>query len=460
MVLPEGWGTFLSQGILSRTPVDPWFLSDVLLIPLSLLPMTVALKFFAWFQLVLIVTAMLLLLRRTGLNEIERTVFLLLFLFAEPTFLGRILIARPFGLITAASLFLLWAVFERKWAVVAVMMAISVLLSQLFVFPLVFCIIAWLCAVFLNRRDAAAISLATLSGLVAGFLLYPHLVAYLQYLLLVFLRIPFLKSAGLSIEMRTSFINESFLSVIIVVGFCILLSVLLRIREHVSWKRFQETGALPLMMLTILFSGVFLVWARAIDLLWPLLVILFATLLGEIDAASRAYAWTSLRIRWFKTFSVVRIGIFMLIALQMLTVPLVLIRENPRHSLEPYAALQAIPSGSRVLNFDWDLFSVLLAVRPDLHYATGIDPVFTHLTDPEVNAALQMLGAHAETMNEKEIRSQLAIILSAYPADALVLSHSSFEPVIRVLKQEGEWKGVGESSEVAVFLSAEHYESL
>ena len=145
VAVTQGWSLFLYDGMLSAYRTDPWFLADVLLIPFSRFPTVMAVKLFTLFQLLCVGGAFLLLLRSWRLPRRTSVSLILLLFLGHPLFLSRTLLGRPFTLMTALFVLVLWAIFERRVFTVALLLAFGVLLSQLFLFPLLLVLsaVAW-----------------------------------------------------------------------------------------------------------------------------------------------------------------------------------------------------------------------------------------------------------------------------------------------------------------------------
>ncbi len=415
-----GWSVFFYEGYLSTLHADPWFLSNVVMIPFTYFSIAEGLHLFILAELVVLLTGCLLLLRTFSLTPIARALFLFLIIFGDLQFLGRFLLGRPYALMTGVTLLLLWAILKNRWALATLFLALSVLLSQLFVFPLLIAVCA-LPAYFFAGRVAHCKSLfaVIILGLAAGFTLHPYPAEYLSYITTVFLQIPFLKSVGLSVEMQSSITDLSFMSVTIAVGFAALTVLILGTRGY-RRRLLYDPVILLLSILLVIFGCAFLLWVRMIDLLWPVLI-LFIARLYTVDAAllltmRQIFLPGHFRLRWIAG------ALSVLIVMQVIATPRAFMKNDAGNSLRSFDALRLIPSGARVLNLDWDRFFPYVAVRPDLEYATGIDPSFTYLTDPAIAEDLHHLHESGATVES------LQRILEAYPSDYLLVDVSKQIP--------------------------------
>ncbi len=445
----NGWQTFFYEGWLSHNPVDPWFLSDVLLIPFTFLPLTAGLDLFILFSLLCLLTSFLLVLRSYRIPSIASSIFLLLLLFGELQFTGRFLFGRPYALLTAMTLFALWAIKERRFLLVCIFLLISVLLSQLFVFPLVVCGCAVIAFAFTHRyREASQLSFATVIGVTAGCALHPQPFLYLSYLMTVFLRIPFLKSIGLSREMFSGLSYTSGLSVFVIIAVIILFWAHLRFQKQRK-DLFNNPDLLLVCLPAAFFTLAFLFWLRAIDLLWPLLLLSLAAIFAEHPSLPHGLLSIMLPQKT-KRNALLFFAIVLVCGAHIISVPFVFFRNDAQKALVSYEILQQIPSHSRVLNLDWDHFFHYVAVRPDLRYAQGIDKTFTYLTDPSVLTDTKEI-ADTQKVDGSQALLALQRILETYPSDYIVLTHQHFDPLIRLLQKEGKMPLMGNTEAIAVF---------
>ncbi|HVW66150.1 MAG TPA: hypothetical protein VHA78_00285 [Candidatus Peribacteraceae bacterium] len=453
----SGWNVFLYEGYLSRVIVDPWFLSDVLMIPFTYLPPIAGLHLFVVATLFGLVAVSILLFRSLQLKPGASAFFLALLLFGDQQFMGRFLFARPYSLITIALLCVVWAIIRRNWIAVMIVACVSVLLSQLFVFPLLVCFVA-AAALFLSsrKRDAGLLLLAAGTGAGMGIFLHPDAAAYVTYLVDAFLHIPFLRSIGLSGEMSSGLSNLSFISVLCAWTLVILLLTNARRSGKLRFFGAEQADVLWLCALCLLLTAGYLFWLRTIDVLWPLLVVCLA----RLYVLDTAFVW-SLPHLLLPSNAKMRLTLLLaggiLCSGQMIATPYTFLRDDTLHSLSDYVSIRAVPTGSRVLNLDWDRFFMFVFLRPDLHYATGIDPTFTYLTDPASWRMILRMTAGQALYSLAMLDDTVRQLLIAYPSDDVALSKQRFSRTIAALKQDAEFRLLSDSGSIAVFAVPDRY---
>jgi hypothetical protein len=447
----SGWDTFFHGGYMHTTPVDPWFLYDVLLVPFTYFSVAKGLQLFIVAQIACLLASFLLVLRSLKIDAITRTIFLLVLVFGDVQFMGRFLLGRPYALMTSMLLLVLWSILERRWVWLSIFLTVSALLSQLFIFPLMLCFSALIAyAIVGSFRMASKIFTASVLGVFIGVFLHPYPIQYISYLATVFLRIPFLKSIGLSREMHAGITDASFLSVLIIIMLGLLLAVRLFKNKAISFP-LSDARLLFVSIAIVPFFFAFIFWVRAIDVLWPIILVWLACLHSYDPSAPRELLRSLLpyTIRG----NVVLLSTFRVLCIAMvLVVPFMLFRDDDSHDVSQFEVLDVIPSGSRVLNLDWQLFSVFAVLRPDLSYATGIDRSFTHLTNPEASEGIHALeDLSAEDIRIPESLELLDYISMQFPSDYLVLSHKKFNALIQVILKSGKFQPVVDSSTLAIF---------
>jgi hypothetical protein len=455
-----GWSTFFYEGYMHTTPVDPWFLSDVLLIPFTYLPIAKGLQLFIVCDVAVLFTAFLLILRSLRLSARDSTIFLMLLVFGDTQFMGRFLLGRPYSLMTAMALFIIWSILQRRWILLSIVLVLSVLLSQLFVFPLFFCACALLAFLLAKHYgDALKLSAATIIGTICGFLLHPHPLFYLQYLLTAFLKIPSLKSIGLSREMHSGIFDGSFLSMLAVTATIILFAIRLH-RQKVLFRVQKDPNVLFLFFSTAVLIVMFLLWVRAIDFLWPLLLISTARIYS-VDRTAPHDLLQTLLPQHPQTTKILLWCCILACIVEVSVLPYLFVRDDASHTLAPYHTLSVLPTGSKVLNLDWDKFFVYVAARPDLTYASGIDRSFTYLTDPSISDAIY--GLEQATENGKtipDLQKTINTILSVYRSDYLIVSYAKFGPVIHVLQKNPAFGLLSDNGVIAIYAVPDWYRPL
>ncbi|MBI3332193.1 hypothetical protein HYZ99_04550 [Candidatus Peregrinibacteria bacterium] len=377
----QGWDAFVSEGTMSRISVNPYFLSHVLMIPLTLLPPVIALKILTILFIALVLFAMWLVLRSLKLDPKIQAWFLLLFFLGNHIFLGRTLLARPFTLVTALYLLLLFAIIDRRRILAGVILAVTVLASHLFVFSLAASVVGvgWLIA---QKRtsDALRLGSAIVCGIGLGLILHPQTSAYVLYLSDVFLRLPFQHPGSIS-ELRFSLQWSaasilSWASVAIGVG---VSGFAVSSLSKAQRTKHPEIFYVALLTLGLIPCAIF--WIRAMDFLWPTIAVLVA-------ASIAAFLRNGKKIDIpFHAFLFDLLGIVCI--LQTALVGSTIVTRNANHDLEAYSAMERIPPDNVVLNLQWDRLPVFVLLRPDLRYVLGMDPRFLAFEHPELFAHLE-----------------------------------------------------------------------
>lgn len=441
-----GWSEFFYAGTLSQSHVDPWFLSDAILSFFAPLQAISALKAFVLLSVVLFTGSFLALLRLAGLRGAAAATFLLLVLAGDPQFLGRFLLARPFALQTAVFLMILWSVLGRRVFLTAFLLAVAVLLSQLFVFPLLLCLarICWL-LLLKRRKEGMTLLLAVAVGTSAGILLHPESFAYAEYLFTVFLRVPFLKSTvELSREMQTSVFDVSMMSVLILTGACCLFFVQFLTKRDAREILRSETSFLFLIAAGLLMA--YFIWVRALDLLWPMLVYLLAVLWEETGREFPLFDSAKIRAR-------TAAFVLLLCVVQMSSVFGNFLLTDHLRGFESHASLAVLRPGSRVLNLSWGTFFVAVLLRPDVSYATGIDPSF--LAIPDIDSARDLAAltddAIEENTSDIALRERVARVEERYPSDYLVVPGRGYGRTLAALSGDARYRLLSATGAVAIF---------
>jgi len=441
-----GWGRFFYEGIFTTYDIDPWFLADYSLIPLSILPDHIALKLFTLIAIALTGWAMLLHCRALRLTSTSACLFLLLFFLGNAWFSARLLLARPYSIVVALTLFVLFALFTRRPILLGLLLMISVLYSQLFVFPLSFAL-AWIAWDALSRKLSRSLLCATCLGTLAGLALHPQTVDYVLYILRVFVHIPFLKSIGLGSEMYTG-IHD------IVTFFSVGLAVWMYAALLKRKTRLDDATHF-LIVIVLIATGMFLVWLRMIDILWPLVTLLIARLYAtdpHVLIRLRALLLPGNLPKHF-TLAVI-IPLLLLMSVRMTENVYGLAKRNAGNGIEEVrAAFQSIPPGSRVLNIEWQYLPQYVAARPDLLYATGIDAGFTYLANPRLSELVSMPWSPAFRKYSDAIhaRGWIRELLRETDGDFLVVNEKRIGDFEESLRSAADLPLVSSSSGFLVF---------
>lgn len=445
---PTGWSGFFYAGYLQTANVDPWLLSDLLLVPLASFPVPVAIKIFTLASVAFIIASALYCGRSLRMPVHLIAVALIIVLAGESLFSIRLFLGRPYVLQTGLILFFIAAVLRRQFWVCAILMCIALLLSQLFVFLVAIFALSFLWLLAQKRnRDAVMLALCVILGAAIGLLLHPQTAEYSVYIYDVFLRIPFLnKEAGLSQEMQPGTFSMSATSILFITGF-IVLCTLLDIRKN-GLRTFCASAGSLLLACTLLFLPMFFVWVRAIDMLWPILIITaFYFYHFNQQEFMRTFAFI-FRSRWLWL-----VPLFFLVMQISITLRWSF-KANAAFDLREYSPLEAIPATSRVLNPSWSHFAPYVLINPRVRYVAGIDPSFSYISNPEGSAAMRNLYDNflsPSPEGEKEAEILLNNILTLYPSDYLVLDSRYYGKGVRAAEKMTNLELVRGTSTVKVY---------
>ncbi len=446
------WSQFFSYGYFAHHSVDPWFLSNLAFIPLLPFGPVLALKIFVIASIALLIASFLYTFHSFQTPRFVAAICIGLLLFFEPTFFYRSLLGRPFSFITPLAVVIIVATLRKQSILICIALALSVLLSQVFIFPL---LIAFACVFWrLSLRqwwEASALFSWSLFGIFLGFFFHPHSSQYFFYILDTFVRIPFIAGMQLGPEMQSGLFASSRVFVMLTV---ILLLHGGLIRKKIAWHTYQETGLSALSFLTFFFLFLFFLWARAIDFLWPIAILFLVRLLslypGLFTETLRSI--TPKRFIFRPTISV--LIVLLLCSSSFFAVAKELVKTDGDRTLSIYEdALRAVPSGSNVLNVDWHFFMGAVVVRSDLQYATGIDPSYTYLDSPEALLLLASLNTpkFQQSPTDHDVRAWLQNIVRIHPSDYLVLFRKGHEAVIDRMERGLFMKDLSMSRSIAVF---------
>ncbi len=446
------WGNFLYAGYFAHHSVDPWFLADALFAALSKFSVVTALKIFTLATIAALLTSFLYAFRVLKVAVPTAVLLLVMLAFFESIFFYRLLVARPYPLITALFVVVLAASFERTYWLVALSLTLSVLLSHLFIFPLLAVVtcIAWRWWLG-EKSDTTRLALWSAAAIGVGFFLHPHPVEYLLYIVDVFLRIPFQQHLEMGTEMHSGVLLG--LRTWAMVAVVALLHATLK-KEGMTRSEYERSRAAPLAVLTVLFALMFSQWSRAVDFLWPLLILLSACVLtshpGLFGRTLERILPRSVRVRP----AIVSLIVILLCAVSFTGIQGALLNTDDQRSISTYVdALQKIPFGSRVLNLDWHFFMAAAAMRPDLKYAAGMDPSFTSFDSPKAQQLIAMTMSPDFQNPEREIEAGrwLADLTKEYPSEYLVMYTARHQLLSDAIVAQLGLKNISGDEAVAVF---------
>lgn len=443
-----GWGDILYQGYFSLHNSDPWFLTHILLMPLSVTDIMTAQRIFILMSIVLVSLAMLYAMRPLNLSATTQAVFLALLLFGHVQFSMRLLLGRPLILMVAMSIVIWSTVLQKKAVTAGVLLCIATLLSHLFIFPffIVLCASIWLWTLR-EKHDAICMATAGVAGIALGFVLHPQSMEYMHFFFTVFLRIPFLQNLPLGTELKSGVGRMA--TPFALSGSAILLTYYAVRMCNITKKELQAGGVTLTAFIALVFLFGLCLWVRMLDFLWPILLLLLAQILSLTPNLAVKTAQALL-----PSFAL-RHHMPLLILLSILSVHTGKMHHSFRSTdserlLSHFSVpLQNISADSKILNIDWDLFPALFTVRPDLRYARGMDPSLDFVADPSfMNVLMQIRNSHPENVNWE---SWAAALEQKYPSDFLVIRipvHKNVLPYIRAVSRFTE---VETSEEIAVF---------
>ena len=443
----RGWSEWFYAGYLHDHIVDPWFLSDVLYIPFTALPIVRGLQVFSFMSVALLAACFAFGMRTLRVNPVISSLLILLLVLGHEGFTFRLLIGRPFPLMTALTLLLILCIIKKRHVFAGLILTALTLLSHLFVFPLgvAFLGIAWL---WLSgkKKDATILLISSVLGVAAGVLLHPMPFEYLNYMRDIFFQTPFMDFPDRAVELTTGFGNGG--PIFIILAFIILLHFLL-IEDRKS-KKIDLPVLLFLDVLVAAFFLQFLLWTRSMDFLWPMMLLLLGMLTTFWD---NVFERLDRFLKITKSFSTVFILMIILCVTTFVPLAMILYLSEGIRSLQNYErAFSIVESGAHVLPAQWDWFAPSMAVRPDLKFADGIDPMYAYASNSGSYALLAAVlpTRFPETRQLLDSRRWLTAVLEAYPADYIMLSASRDRPVVQALRLQG-LKDVSQSPKWAMF---------
>lgn len=433
----RGWSGWFFTGYAHDHIVDPWFLSNVLYIPFSVFPVVEGLKLFSLASILALLLSFGLCLRALRVGPVTSAFLILLLLLGHRTYTYRLLFGRPFTLVTALTLLLLLSILRERFLWSGLLLCVLTLLSHLFIFPLGVSMVGCVWLAYTGRKTSAVrLFWLSMGGVAVGFLLHPTSVEYLRYLWLVFIKSSFYPLFDKGSELGSGLGRGVILYPLL--GLAVLLQALL-IRE----RGIRSVGNVIFLLnvLVAAFFLQFLLWLRAIDFLWPLLLLLLGALLTDGAPALKRLGHLLLPPALNKTW-----------VLSALLIPLCsattgrltydLVSTDGSRSLKSLEqALENVSPRASVLNVEWDYFSSFVAARPDLRYALGMDPAFTYVSSLRAYGLLRLILPPTENIPDGrsfvDARRWVCALLSEYPAEYVLLSAAREAPIVESLRSQG-----------------------
>ncbi|MFA5799784.1 MAG: hypothetical protein WC840_02385 [Candidatus Peribacteraceae bacterium] len=431
----RGWSGWFFSGYAHDHIVDPWFLSNVLYVPFSGFPVVEGLKLFSLASILALLLSFGLCLRALRVGPVASALLILLLLFGHRTYTYRLLFGRPFTLVTALTLLLLLSILRERFLWSGLLLCVLTLMSHLFFFPLGVSMVGCVWLAYTGRKTSAIrLFWLSMGGVAVGFLLHPTSVEYLQYLWFVFIKSSFYPLFDKGGELGSGLGKGVILYPLL--GFAVLLQTLL-IRE----RRSVGNVIFLLDVLVAAFFLQFLIWLRAIDFLWPLLLLLIGALLADGGRVLERLGRLLLPPVFVKT-SVVATLLLLLCGATIGRLTYDLISTDGSRSLRSLQqALERVPPRARILNVEWDYFSPFVAVRPDLQYALGMDPAFTYMSSLRAYGLLRLIFPPIEGLPDArsfiDARRWTCALLSEYPAEYVLLSVAREGPIVESLRSQG-----------------------
>jgi hypothetical protein len=433
----QTWSRFFYGGYFAQHPVDPWFLADISYLPFTMFSDAVALRLYSILAIAALLGALWRVLAPLKLPRLWLSMLLLLGIM-DPGFFGRLLLGRPFVWGSVFSLLILDAVLRRQALAAFAVLLLATLFSQLFVFPFV---VAGAGTLWLllsgKRRDALKLAACSFLGVGAGVLLHPHALEYALYLGDVFLRIPFASSTlSLGSEMHPSMSGSAPVALL---GVTALLFVGALKEKSVRFADVSKLGTpLVLGLIVPFFWAYMFAWMRAVDLLWPLLVVL----LGHVLLLARTFSEDLFDVDMKPLLPKIRGGTLVAWCIVLAFAGMVLRTAeglritDAERSLSHVAVLASLPDGARILSPEWAFFPPYIAANPRLRYATGIDNTFTWKTSPEAYNLFEVYYSLAAQIPSPvlDVRAWMRQLLAIYPSDYFVVSKQWGERLLPVLR--------------------------
>jgi hypothetical protein len=382
----SGWGRYFFWGYFTEHMLNLWWLSEIIYIPFTFfVDQIVGLKVATLVFCALLIAVMSIPLYIYRVPAIFACAYLLTVFLLTPTFSLRLLLGRPFVLLSVIFVGVYLLIFHGpkhlKWFFVSVLLALSTLMSHLFVFPLLLCFTASAVLWWYEKRQEALLCAASaVFGVIMGLILHPHSVEYIGYMLDVFLRTPF-TDTGVGNENNMGLFGgdpSSWGGLI----FPMLLLVYIHARKNLlSLLAKREDICCSFVLLAGLTVAYFM-WVRTVDFYWPVLAMLSLQMLTLTPKMPREVYHAATQI-WKKTFKIhwLLIAACVLLAHSGRLAYDTFMYRN--HSLlDGYSAIWEVEEGSRVLNIQWHILPPLLFLNDRVTYARGFYPGFDYAYDP------------------------------------------------------------------------------
>jgi hypothetical protein len=265
-----------------------------------------------------------------------------------------------------------------------------------------------------------------------------------------FAAIPAHVNIGLGTEMLPGLYFDS-IALFISIGMLVLLLQITILVERTVWKTLHQSHLTFMGLLVIALLCGYFRFIRTIDFLWPTLILFAAMLVSLSPTAPRE----AVR-RFLPRFVPPQAPLIVLVVLSALLMTTVLgstLARDAKKSLTLYAALETIPAGAQVLNIDWDLFPPFTYLRPDVRYATGIDPTFTFLTNPKLAQLTSLVWTESFRMEHPVVDATEWVrqLKASIPAEYLVIEARRHKAIIPLLETSDALTLIANTGALAVF---------
>ena len=444
---PEGWGAFFYHGYFATVQSsDPWFLFHVLLSPIADLSPLLIQQILLLGTFALLGSVFLVHCRALSLPSKTTSILLLILLLGNIQFMMRGFLARPAHIQSAFTLAVLVSILHRKIFLLFFLLLVSTLLSHLFVIPLLLtlCGVVWL-LILRRKNHALHIAFAAFGGVGLGLWLHPHSAHYIHYLSTVFTKLPFLLQLDVGTEMMSGAGRDGTL---LLACACIFLQLTIaQKKEGIRLQRILEEGIVLTTFVVITMLTAFYVWVRMIDFLWPLVLALAV----QVTALQHDLPKKALQEVLPKKCCTAQFLISVLLLIFVVHTGKLANeywKTDDERDLQPVRmAMEQIPTGSKVFNIDWDLFPLLIFLRPDLQYARGMDPGFNYLTD----ARSEHLFRTINTTSQPDVWLQEG--LEIFQGTDSIVQWSDRHSTLLQYLQESDWMTQSDAqSVISVFL--------
>lgn len=392
-------------------PTDPWWGYHVILaLFIRFFGLVAGTKIFAAALSSLVLTVFYFILRKFSVAR--PFVWTLLFFVSSAFFLFRLMVERPYVL--ALSILPLAAYFTLRKKNLA-LFCLSVIFALLYnLSPLIISVaIFYLVAGYYSRREIDFKPLiATGGGVLAGILLHPHGLNYLNVIVIHLWRVLYLKARGIDLgvgnELQTldflSFLKYNFLAV---AGFLAALSVFLSLKKY--WKDFTDAGYL--FLVSSAWFAVTLVIPRGADFWLPfawLFIALTIQKFAETGEFAAARAFIRKKVKHRIVFAYTGI-IVVIVALNNFAQTAgnkfdqLRSREQYVYYQQPADWLEAnSPRGSVVFYDNWSYWPKMFFYNDRNHYVLGMDPTFLYEYDERLYWLWNNISLKGQYCDRKE----------------------------------------------------------